>query len=70
MRLADFIRANAEPILVEWEIFARSIWPPGATADPDEVRDDAEGILLATASDMVDPYELTSVVANLAGRTG
>jgi len=27
MRLAEFIRANVEPILVEWEAFARSIWP-------------------------------------------
>ena len=42
MRLADFILANVEPILVEWESFARSIWPSGATADPAEVRDEAE----------------------------
>ena len=52
MRLADFILANVEPILLEWESFARSIWPNGATADPAEVRDEAEDILRATASDM------------------
>ena len=52
MRLADFILANVEPILVEWESFARSIWPQGPTADPAEVRDDAEDILRATAVDM------------------
>ena len=52
MRLADFILANVEPILVEWESFARSIWPNGATADPAEVRDEAEDILRATAVDM------------------
>ena len=52
MRLADFILANVEPILVEWESFARSIWPSGATADPAEVRDEAEDILHATAVDM------------------
>ena len=53
MRLAEFIVANVEPILVEWEAFARSIWPHGgATADPAEVRDDAEDILRATVSDM------------------
>jgi hypothetical protein len=34
VRLADFILANVEPILVEWESFARSIWPRGATSRP------------------------------------
>jgi signal transduction histidine kinase len=52
VRLADFILANVEPILVEWESFARSIWPDGATADPAELRNDAEKILSATAVDM------------------
>jgi signal transduction histidine kinase/ActR/RegA family two-component response regulator len=52
MRLADFILANVEPILVEWESFARSIWPKGAPADPAETRDEAEDILRATAVDM------------------
>ncbi len=52
MRLADFILANLEPILVEWEVFARTIWPSEATADPAEVRDEAEDILRATVSDM------------------
>jgi signal transduction histidine kinase len=50
--LADFILANVEPILVEWDSFARGIWPKGATADPAELRDDAEDILRATALDM------------------
>ena len=36
-----------------WESFARSIWPSGATADPAEVRDEAEDILRATAVDML-----------------
>ena len=52
MRLADFILANVEPILVEWESFARGIWPNGATADPAEMRDEAEDILRETAVDM------------------
>jgi signal transduction histidine kinase len=52
MRLADFILANVEPILVEWESFARSIWPNAATVEPAEVRDEAEDILRATALDM------------------
>ena len=52
MRLADFILANVEPILAEWESFARGIWPNGASADPAEMRDEAEDILRATAVDM------------------
>src|SRR5205085_1177309 len=42
MRLADFILANIEPILAEWEAFARSVWPATATAtDPRELLDHA-----------------------------
>lgn len=52
MRLADFILANVEPIVAEWEAFARTIWPNGASAEPAELRDEAEDILRATVSDM------------------
>ena len=52
MRLADFILGNVEPILEEWESFARGIWPRGATADPAELRNEAGDILRATAVDM------------------
>jgi len=52
VRLADFILANVEPILEQWEAFARSVWPAGATADVAEVRDDAEHLLRETAIDM------------------
>lgn len=51
MRLADFILANIESILVEWEAFARDIWL-GSTPDPTTLRDHAEAILRATAADM------------------
>ncbi|HEX4055041.1 MAG TPA: ATP-binding protein [Tepidisphaeraceae bacterium] len=51
MRLADFILENVEPILVEWEVFARGIWP-GAATDPATLRDHAEEILRATVLDM------------------
>jgi signal transduction histidine kinase len=51
MRLADFILANIEPILGEWEAFARSIWP-GPGRDVRELRDHAADILRATAWDM------------------
>jgi signal transduction histidine kinase/ActR/RegA family two-component response regulator len=58
MRLAAFILANVEPILAEWEVFARSIWP-GAATDPATLRDHAEAILLATASDMMSAQTAT-----------
>ena len=51
MRLADFILNNVEPILVEWEAFARTIWPGGAK-DPATLRDHAGELLHATAVDM------------------
>jgi hypothetical protein len=51
MRLAEFILANIEPILVEWENFARSLLPGGKMTVV-QLRDDAESILLATARDM------------------
>jgi signal transduction histidine kinase len=54
MRLAEFILGNVEPILVEWEAFARTVWPGAATdaRDPRELRDHAADILRATAWDM------------------
>jgi PAS domain S-box-containing protein len=51
MPLAEFILANMEPILMEWENFARSIWPNRAT-DPTTLRNDAEEMLRATVIDM------------------
>ncbi len=51
MRLPDFILANLEPIVEEWESFARSIWP-GPTASPLILRDHAADMLRAVAMDM------------------
>src|SRR5687768_557144 len=44
-----------EPILGEWESYARGIWPNGATADAAELRDEAADILRTTAMDMQSP---------------
>src|SRR4030095_12255150 len=52
VRLADFILAHVEPILAKWCLLPRSMWPEAATADPSEVRDEAEAILHATVLDM------------------
>ena len=51
MRLADFILSNIEPVLAEWEIFARSI-SVGEHLDQLALRDHAAQILQATARDM------------------
>jgi signal transduction histidine kinase len=52
MRLADFIVANMEPILADWEAFARSIWPAEGAPEVEELRNDAAKILHETARDM------------------
>jgi signal transduction histidine kinase len=54
MRLADFILSNVEPILADWEIFARSIGA-GEHLDRLELLDHAGQILQATARDMKSP---------------
>ena len=54
MRLAEFILANVEPILGEWEVFARSIGA-GENLDQLALRDHAGKILEATARDMRSP---------------
>jgi len=58
MRLADFILGNIEPILAEGEAFARSIWP-GAKTDSLALRDHAEEMLRAAASDMMSAQTAT-----------
>lgn len=52
MRLPEFIFENIEPILIEWEQFARSIWPV-EKASSLLLRNDAGNILVAAAHDMV-----------------
>lgn len=51
MRLAEFILDNIEPILMEWEKFARSLLP-GTHMTIVALRDDAGSILRATVRDM------------------
>ncbi len=54
MRLADFILANIEAILKEWESFARTI-DAGEQLDKRALRDHAQLMLQATARDMKSP---------------
>jgi signal transduction histidine kinase len=55
-RLANFIRDNMEPILQEWEDFARTIEPPALTMDDEALRDHARLMLLAFSEDL-DSYQ-------------
>src|SRR3954463_15238190 len=52
MRLADFIVANLEPILAEWETFARTHIPAGEAMDVAALRDHAADILKTVAADL------------------
>ena len=52
VRLADFIVAHPEPILAEWEAFARTCGPPGDAMDVAALRDHASQMLTAFAADL------------------
>ena len=52
MRLSQFIKDNIEPILKQWESFARTMIPPAETMSVSELRNHAHDILLAIAEDM------------------
>ena len=69
MRLAEFIVANIEPILAEWETFARSLLP-GAKMTRLALRDDAELILRATARDMREGQSLQQQASKSKGHGG
>ena len=44
MRLADFLRSNSQPILGEWDKFAKHLYPP-ESLNAAAVRDHARGML-------------------------
>ncbi len=52
MRLAVFIRANIQPITVEWENFARTLLPAAASMSPLALRNHAPSILEFIADDI------------------
>ena len=69
MRLADFILSKTESILLEWEVFDRSI-APGAAMDALALRDHAPDILLATVQDMNSAQSATERSAKSRGKHG
>lgn len=52
MRLHEFISANMEPILKEWEQFARENQPAGSDMGVPELRDHARSMLQVIVADM------------------
>ena len=68
MRLADFIRSNREPILVEWEAFARTCVPSGGPMDVAALRDHADEMLTAIAADLATPQSGTAQSEKSMGR--
>jgi signal transduction histidine kinase len=69
MRLADFILANIEPILAEWEEFARGLGP-GSAMDVIALRDHAQDILRVAARDMVSSQSDAQQAEKSKGRGG
>jgi signal transduction histidine kinase len=69
MRLADFILANVEEILAEWERFARSL-APGTAMSVIALRDQAEDILRGTAHDMLSSQSAEQQSAKSKGHGG
>ena len=55
MRLADFILQNREPILIEWEAFARTCAPASGSMDIADLRDHASEMLTVIAEDLATP---------------
>ena len=67
-RLATFIRENIEPILAEWETFARSL-PGGATMDIAALRDHAKEMLGVIARDLDRPQTSREQADKSKGRS-
>ncbi|MDZ4700096.1 MAG: histidine kinase dimerization/phospho-acceptor domain-containing protein [Rhodothermales bacterium] len=69
MELAHFILTNIEPILMEWESFARSL-EPGKTMTRLALRGDAEMILRATVRDMAATQSVSEQSSKSKGHGG
>lgn len=70
MRLADFIGANLEAILLEWEAFARDYVPAGEVMDVTALRDHAADILKAVTADLRTPQTERARAEKAKGQAG
>ncbi len=67
MRLSAFILAKMEPILQDWESFARSLGTVTSSMDAAALRDHAQLILRAVAADLETPQSLAQQEAKGEG---
>ncbi|WLH36265.1 sensor histidine kinase [Pseudomonas sp. FP2196] len=67
MRLSEFIVANIDPIVDEWEQFAATITPAADHLDSTALRDHASEILRAAARDMSKPQSPAEQAAKAKG---
>ena len=67
-RLSDFIRDNTEPILAEWETFARGL-PQGDSMDIAALRDHAKEMLGVIAADLSAPQTPEQQADKARGRS-
>src|SRR4051812_47741247 len=70
MRLADFIATTLEPILADWETFARTHIPAGEAMDVAGLRDHAADILTTVARDLRRPQTERERGEKARGETG
>ncbi len=68
MRLADFILANCDTILMEWEVFARSCAPASGSMNVAALRDHAAQMLTAIAADLAQPQSSSEQSEKSVGR--
>jgi signal transduction histidine kinase len=68
MRLADFILANGEPILAEWEAFARTCAPASSPMGIAALRDHAQEMLTVMAADLALPQSRLAQAEKSKGR--
>jgi signal transduction histidine kinase len=67
LRLATFILQNREPILAEWEAFARTCTPASGAMDISELRDHANEMLTVIAADLETPQDKAEQVEKSKG---
>ncbi|HEX2604044.1 MAG TPA: sensor histidine kinase [Oxalicibacterium sp.] len=68
VRLSDFILHNLEPILQDWEDFARTIEPPALTMDDVALRNHAIYMLRTIAADIASPQTTEQQVEKSKGK--
>lgn len=65
--LSAFIRRESEPILLEWETFARELSPVGSSMDVRALRDHAHAMLDTIAADLDTPQSARRQAAKARG---